>query len=223
MNLLTLPRTVAALEYKALRVPATLLQNQVVVRFLDEDSKLRLGFEKTLGSIDEKAGSLLANDALTERGRVRRRRSEILGKAVQLEEVADQRKQAAEAVLREGTKKAEQTRTAARQQQQTDVQAALREEQADKRRAEQQAQAKERAEKERIAAQAQAKVQAVTERLDTQEAQIDATQRARTAAPKAQLDDAVEQKKTADAERTQAERLAQLAKAEKDNRKAARS
>ena len=223
MNLLTLPRTVAALEYKAFRIPATLLQNQVVVRFLDEDSKLRLGFEKTLGSIDEKAGSLLANDALTKRGRVLRRRSEILGKAVQLEEVADQRKQAAEAVLREGTKKAEQTRTAARQQQKTDVQAALREEQADKRRAEQEAQAKARAEKERIAAQAQAKVQAVTERLDTQEARIDATQRARTAAPKAQLKDAVEQKKTADAERAQAERLAQLAKAEKDNRKAARS
>lgn len=223
MNLLTLPRTVAALEYKALRVPATLLQNQVVVRFLDEDSKLRLGFEKTLGSIDEKAGSLLANDALTERGRVLRRRSEILGKAVELEEVADQRKQAAEAVLREGTKKAEQTRTAARQQQQAGVQAALRDEQADKRRAEQEAQAKARAEKERIAAQAQAKVQAVTERLDTQEARIDATQRARTAAPKAQLKDAADQKKTADAERAQAERLAQLAKAEKDSRKAARS
>ena len=56
MNVLTLPRSVAAIEYKALRLPATLLQSQVVGRFLDEESKLRLRFEKALGGLDEKAG-----------------------------------------------------------------------------------------------------------------------------------------------------------------------
>jgi hypothetical protein len=95
MNVLTLPRTVAAIEYKALRLPATLLQKKVVVRFLEQDSKLRLGFEKTLGALDERAGSLLADKALADRGRVLRRRSEILEKAVQLEAVADQRTAAA--------------------------------------------------------------------------------------------------------------------------------
>ena len=223
MNVLTLPRSVAALEYKALRLPATLLQSQVVVRFLDEDSKLRLGFERTLGTFDEKAGSLLANDALTERGRVLRRRSEILTKAVELEEVADQRKQAAEATLREGTKRAEQKREQARKSQREGVQEALREEQADKQRAEREAKSRATAEKNRIEQQARAKAQAVTAQLDSQEARIDATERARTAAPTAQLTNAVQEKKTADAERAKAQRLNSLANAEKESRRAARS
>ncbi|MCU1673617.1 MAG: putative translation initiation factor, family protein [Frankiales bacterium] len=223
MNVLTLPRTVAALEYKALRLPATLLQSQVVVRFLDDDSKLRLGFEKALGTLDEKAGSLLANDALTDRGRVLRRRSEVLAKAVELEEVADQRKQAAEATLREGTKKAQKTRERAKAQQGQGVQQALQEEQADKARAERAANARAQAEKKRVEDRTRAKVQSVTSQLDAQEARIDATERARTAAPVAQLTEAVSGKKTADAERRKAERLAALADAEKQNRQAARS
>ena len=223
MNVLTLPRTVAAIEYKALRLPATLLQSQVVVRFLDEDSKLRLGFEKALGTLDEKAGSLLDNEALTDRGRVLRRRSEILGKAVQLEEVAEQRKAAAEATLREGRKKADQKREQARKGQQQGVQQALQEEQADKARAEREAKARLDAEKKRVGQQARAKATAVTSQLQAQESRIDATERARTAAPKAQLSDAVDKKRTADAERAQAERLAQLAETERETRKAARS
>ena len=222
MNVLTLPRSVAVIEYKALRLPATLVQTQVIVRFLEEDSKLRLGFEKALGTLDEKAGSLLADKALTDRGRVLRRRSEILGKAVQLEEVADQRAAAAEATIREGRKKAEKTREQAAKAQRQVVQEALREEQAEKARIERQAADRAKAEKKRVAAQTQAKVKAVTSTLDAQESRIDATEKARTAAPKAQLEDAVTQKKTADAERAKAERLAQLADAERESRKAAR-
>jgi hypothetical protein len=223
MNVLTLPRSVAALEYKALRLPATLLQSQVVVRFLDEDSKLRLGFERTLGTLDEKAGSLLANDTLTERGRVLRRRSEILTKAVELEEVAEQRKMAAEATLREGSKKADQQREQARKAQRENVQETLRDEQADKQRAGREAKARATAEKKRIEQQARAKAQAVTAQLDSQEARIDATERARTAAPTAQLTNAVQEKRTADAERAKAERLNDLATAERESRRAARS
>lgn len=223
MNVLTLPRSVAAIEYKALRLPATLLQTQVVVRFLEEDSKLRLGFERALGALDEKAGSLLSNKALADRGRVLRRRSEILGKAVQLEEVADQRAAAAEATLREGRKKAAKTREQAVLAERQGVQDALREEQAEKARIEREAADRAKAEKKRVAAQTQAKVKAVTSTLDAQESRIDATEKARTAAPTAQLEDAVAQKKTADAERAKAERLAQLADAERESRKAART
>ena len=223
MNVMTLPRSVAAIEYKALRLPATLLQSQVVGRFLDEESKVRLRFEKALGSLDEKAGSLLANDSLSERGRLLRRRSEILGKAVELEAVADQRKQAAEATLREGRKKADKTRTAAQKAQRAGVQKALREEQAEKARVEREAAARVQAEKARVEDQAEAKVAAVTSQLDAQESRIEQTEKARTAAPKAQLEDAVAEKKTADAERAKAERLGDLAEAEKDARKAARA
>ena len=222
MNVLTLPRSVAAIEYKALRLPATLLQTQVVVRFLEQDSKLRLGFEKALGTLDERAGSLLADSALADRGRVLRRRSEILGKAVELEAVADQRTAAAEATLREGRKKADKTRKQAEQAQRQGVQQALRTEKQEKQRIERQTAARAKAEKQRVEAQAEAKVKAVTSTLDAQESRIDAAEMARTAAPKAQLEDAVVQKKTADAERAKAERLAQLADAERESRKAAR-
>jgi hypothetical protein len=223
MNVLTLPRSVAAIEYKALRLPATLLQSHVVVRFLDEDSKLRLGFERALGGLDEKAGSLFGNAKLSERGRVLRRRSEILGKAVELEAVAGPRKAAAEATLREGRKKAEKTRTQAQKAQRAGVQHALREEQAEKARVEREAAARVQAEKARVEEQAEAKIAAVTSKLDQQENRIDLTEKARTAAPKAQLQDAVAQKKTADAERAKAERLAELAGAERESRKAARA
>jgi hypothetical protein len=221
MKVLTLPKAAAALEYKALRLPATLLETQVVVRFLAEDSALRLGFEKALGSIDEKAGSLLGDEAIAKKGHALRRRSEVLGKAVELETKAQARKESAEQKLKAGTQKAEQTREQARKAQREGVQEALRDEQAEKRRVEQEAKAKLDAERKRVAAEARAKAQAVTSQLDAQEQRIDEVTRARTAAPKAQLGDAVAEKKAADAERAKADRLAKLAADERESRRAA--
>lgn len=223
MKVLTLPKAAAALEYKALRLPTTLLEKQVVVRFLAEDSALRLGFEKALGTLDEKAGSLLDDETLQTRGHALRRRSEILGKAVELETKAEQRKAAAAAKLKAGKESAERTREQARQAQREGVQQALREEQAEKKRIEQEAKAKLQAEQKRVQDEARAKAAAVQADLETQEKRIAETTRARTAAPKAQLGDAVAEKKAADAERAKAERLAQLADAEKESRKAERS
>jgi len=222
MNVLTLPKAAAALEYKALRLPATLIESQVVVRFLAEDSALRLGFEKALGTIDEKAGSLLGNASLASRGHALRRRSEILEKAVALEAKAEARTEAAEAKLQASTQSAEQKRDAARKAQREGVQEALREEQAEKRRVEQEAAAKLQAEKKRVADEARAKANAVSSQLAAQEARIDSVTQARTAAPKAQLTDAVAEKKAANAERSKADRLAQLANDEKETRRAAR-
>jgi hypothetical protein len=62
----------------------------------------------------------------------------------------------------------------------------------------------------------------VEAQLEAQERRIDQTTKARTAAPRAQLSHAVEEKKAADAERAKAERLAKLADAEKESRKAAK-
>ncbi len=97
MNALTLPRKAAALEYSLLRLPATFVETQVVSRFLQDDSALRLGFERALGSLDETAGRLLADESLSQRGTALRRRTEILTNAAQLEEQAAQRKAQAEA------------------------------------------------------------------------------------------------------------------------------
>ena len=223
MKVLTLPKAAAALEYKALRLPASLIESQLIVRFLAEDSALRLGFEKALGTLDEKAGSLLGNDRLISRGHALRRRSEVLEKAVQLESKAAARTEAADAKLQASTQSAEQKREAARKAQRDGVQEALRQEQAEKRRVEQEAATKLQAEKKRVEDEARAKAAAVTAQLEAQEARIDSVTKARTAAPKAQLTDAVAEKKAANAERSRADRLAQLANDEKETRQAARS
>jgi colicin import membrane protein len=222
MKVFTLPKHAAALEYRALRLPATVLEKRVVVRFLAEDSVLRLGFERALGALDEKAGALLDDEQLTTRGHALRRRSEILGKAVQLETKASARKAAAAAELEAGKRDAERTREHARRSQREGVQQALRDEQAEKKRVEQEAKARLQAEKQRVADEARVKAQAVTAQLDAQEKRIEDTTKARTAAPKAQLKDAVAEKKAADAERAKADRLAELATDERETRKAAR-
>lgn len=222
MNLLTLPKAAASLEYRALRLPATLIETQVA-RFLADDSAVRLGFEKALGTVDEKAGSLLGDERLATRGHALRRRSEILGKAVELEEKAESRKAAAASKLEAGKRAAQQTREAAKRTARESVRETLGTTQADKRRAEQEAKARLRAETERVEAEARAKAQAVEAQLAAQERRIDETTKARTAAPKAQLSNAVADKQQAAAERAKAERLAQLADGEKQSRRAAKA
>lgn len=222
MKVRTLPLAAAALEYRALRLPATLIESQVA-RFLAEDSAVRLGFEKALGTLDEKAGSLLGNDAIASRGHALRRRSDILGKAVALEAKAETRKAAAATKLEAAKKAAAQTREQAERAARDGVRRTLRTEQADRRRAEQEAKARLRAETERVNAEARAKAQAVQAELDAQERRIEETTKARTAAPRAQLSRAVADKKAAGAERAKAERLAELAADEKQTRRAARA
>jgi hypothetical protein len=221
MKVLTLPKAAAALEYRALRLPATVLETQVA-RFLAEDSALRLGFEKALGTIDEKAGTFLGDESLASRGHALRRRSELLGKAVELEAKAETRKASAAAKLQAGKKTAASTREQAKRTAREGVQQTLQSEQADKKQAEREAATRLQAETERIDAEARAKADAVQEQLEAQEQRIEETTKARIAAPKAQLSHAVEDKKAADAERAKAERLAKLAADEKDSRKASR-
>ena len=222
MNVLTLPKKAAALEYKALRLPSALLQQQVVVRFLAQDSALRLGFERAVGTLDEKVGALFDDSELASRGHALRRRSEVLEKAVELEAKAEQRHLQAEATLQAGTARAEQTREQAFTAQRAGAEEALREEAVEKRRVEQDAKARLRAEKQRVVTRARAKTQAVTAQLREQEQRIDSVASARTAAPKAQLGAAVAEKKAADAERLKAERLASLADQERQSRRTRR-
>src|SRR5687768_13742500 len=109
MSPLTLPRKAAALEYKLLRLPATLVESTLITR-LDDESPLRLAYEKALGSVDEKAGKLLDDESLTKRGSALRRRSEVLAKAVALEEKAEARKAEAQQTLQAEKQQAAQER-----------------------------------------------------------------------------------------------------------------
>jgi len=60
MNFRTVSRTMARLGYAAVRLPLAVLDDHVVARYWDERARLRVGFERFLGSVDEVASWLLA-------------------------------------------------------------------------------------------------------------------------------------------------------------------
>jgi hypothetical protein len=218
MNALTVPRKAAALEYSLLRLPVQLIESQVVTRFLEDDSALRLGFERALGTLDETAGRLFADEQLVRRGHALRRRSDVLADAARLEEQAAQRKAEADAELRADEQRVAAERKQAEKTRREGVRSATAAERAEKKRVAAQAKAREQAEKRRIEQETRTKVQAATAQADAQEARIDAEERAATAAPKAQLSQATQEKAAADQQRAKAERLEGLVDAEREKR-----
>ena len=55
MNLLTISRSMAKLEYTAARLPLTLLDERIVARYWHDQGLFRIGFQRFLGSADELA------------------------------------------------------------------------------------------------------------------------------------------------------------------------
>lgn len=75
INLFTISRSMAKLEYAAVRLPFTLLDERIVARYWHDQGLFRLGFQRLLGSIDELAGWLLADDDISGRGQALTRRT----------------------------------------------------------------------------------------------------------------------------------------------------
>ena len=230
VNVLTVPKRAAVLEYSLLRLPATVLQKQVVVRFLQDDSALRLGFERALGSLDEKAGRLLDDQALITRGSALRRRTDVLADAARLEESAAQRtadadlqqeqarvaaeRTQAEKTRRDGLKKAAAAKTAANKRV---AAASAAREKAETARIQAEAEAKADAAKVKAdAAKTKADADAAKVKADADAAKVkaDAEEKAVPAAPKAPLATAIEEKADADEQRAKADTPATLADAE---------
>ena len=65
---LAVPRNIARLQYAAVRLPFTLLNEQVVARYWDQYAPVRVGFERWLGSLDLIAGRLLDDDEISRQG-----------------------------------------------------------------------------------------------------------------------------------------------------------
>ena len=75
MNFFTVSRSIAKLEYTAVRLPFALLDECVIARYWDDQGLVRLGFERFLGSTDELFGWLLADDDISGRGQALTRRT----------------------------------------------------------------------------------------------------------------------------------------------------
>ncbi len=75
ISLVTVSRSMAKLEYTAVRLPFTLLDERVVARYWHDQGLFRLGFQRFLGSVDELTGWFLADDDITGRGQALTRRT----------------------------------------------------------------------------------------------------------------------------------------------------
>jgi hypothetical protein len=75
VNVVTVSRSMAKLEYTTVRLPCTLLDECIVARYWHDQGLFRLGFQRFLGSIDELAGWFLADDDITGRGQALTRRT----------------------------------------------------------------------------------------------------------------------------------------------------
>jgi hypothetical protein len=75
MNLFTISRSMAKLEYTAVRLPLTLLDERIVARYWHDQGLFRIGFQRFLGSADELAGWLLADQDISGRGQALTRRT----------------------------------------------------------------------------------------------------------------------------------------------------
>jgi hypothetical protein len=88
VDLTALPRSIARLQYAAVRLPFTVLDDRIVAGFWGQDASVRLGFELFLGSLDRFGGWLLADEQISQRGQALMRRTRHPAKAGALETTA---------------------------------------------------------------------------------------------------------------------------------------
>ena len=68
MDPTAVPRSIAKVQYAAVRLPLTVLEERVVARHRGEGAFVRLRFGLFLGSLDRFAGWLLADEHISRRG-----------------------------------------------------------------------------------------------------------------------------------------------------------
>ena len=95
MKMIAVPRAVLQLQYEAVRLPIVVLDAWVLGRYLAEESRLRLSFERVLASCDTAAGWLLDDRTLRQRAALRQRTA-ALTRAAQLAADASHRRGQAE-------------------------------------------------------------------------------------------------------------------------------
>ncbi len=75
MDTTAIPRSIVRLQYAAVRLPFTVVDERVVARHWGEGAFVRRGLERSLGSLDRFAGWLLADEQISRRGQALLRRT----------------------------------------------------------------------------------------------------------------------------------------------------
>ncbi len=210
MNLLTVPRKIAATEYRLLRLPITAVHRSVERR-LAEDAPVRVTFERAVANADTLAGSVTGDALLQRRGSNLARKIQARGLANSLAEKASDRADEAQAALTRSRREAAARQKAVRSE------AAAAEAAIEKRRAAEKATAEQEAAAQATAARAtarraaQAKRTAESAKAEAAVTAIEKRTATRAKAPKAQLARAGSAGRTAATKRADADRIGGLA------------
>lgn len=207
-----------ALPYVAARLPWSIVDKAVGDR-LPEDSAPRIALDRTLGSADKLAGTVLRNPVIAQRGADRLDRSAKLVTATRLEHEAQERRERARETAVSGAAEAARKRKAAQDR----VASGLAEADAAEARGKQQvkagsdktAAAKKAAAKKR----ADSRTATAEQRKKSRDSAADAKTKVAQRKAKNQLDAAREKKQSAAEARADAERLEELTETKKQQRK----
>ena len=219
MGLTTIPRRIAKLEYSAVRLPFTLLDQRVVARHLDDQALLRVGFERLLGSLDGFAGWLLGDDGISRRGHALRRRTEFLAKASELDRKARARRVKAEEKLQAEQARACRARERAQKEFDDVIAAAYESEQEEKQQVGREADARAEAEKTQAEHAAETRAAKAEEAQQAEQKRISAEEDRVSAAAEQQLSDAADKRRLVKYRREEADHLDHLATSERDERR----
>ncbi|OBF89233.1 IF2 family translation initiation factor [Mycobacterium sp. 852002-51152_SCH6134967] len=221
MSLTAIPKAVLKFQYQVARVPLQLIDDRFVAR-MDDEAPARLFYERSLGMLDTAVGTALGDHELQKRGVTLVERSDALRRAAELDAAANENvKQAGrelkvtrEKALQDKQKTFEETEAEARQAR-TDAQERKRAavENAEKKIVEDKKKADE------IAEQRKKNVETAKRR---EEEQIDAAERSAAKVASVKMADAQDKRVDAATTRAQADKIDDLADAEKEKRQADR-
>ena len=211
MSIARIARQLLRLPYQAATLPLRIVEQQLAGRLFGEDSGVRTGLEKLLGGLDTTAGRVLDDESLREQGQRSGRAAEALQRANDLERDAAQRRDSAERQFDEESHRAREKREAAQDNKQERIGQALRAQQSDTQVVNKLAEQKTKDDKHAADTQAQRRKQQAKTEQDNAERVTRARTETATAAPKNELKQAAEDKKTAHQQARDAKELESLA------------
>ena len=99
MKITEIPFAALRLQYRIARVPLRLFEQRVLAR-VDSEAPARLLYERSVGAVDAVVGNMLGDTEVEKQGAARVERSEALGEAARLDELATQTREQADEELR---------------------------------------------------------------------------------------------------------------------------
>jgi hypothetical protein len=222
MKISDVPFAVLRFQYQLARYPLQLIEDRVITR-IGTEAPARLIYERSLGTLDAAVGNALGDAKLAERGAALVERADTLGRAATLEAKAAARLEQADNKLKTTRDSAIEDRQDAQAATEQQIKEAREAAQDRKREAidsaqQQSAAAKRRADQ--VAADRKEAAESVRRQVQTR------TRAAENAAAKvaeSKLDDAEDKRSAAAGKRAEANRLEELAHAEKEKRQAERT